>query len=99
MVERIVTEHGSHIEPPLEQWWSKFQKLKWHAAVVEVDSGVPVRVTRSDYKTKIAGVWVPNYGYFDVSTGRSSIGPMSFDSAWSYLNGIEAGARAVMTDG
>jgi hypothetical protein len=94
-VERIKTEHGSHIEPRLEQWWSKRKKLEWHAAVIEVDSGIPVRVSRADYSTKIAGVWIPNPGYYDVSTGRSSCGPLTYDDAWSYLNGIAAGASAV----
>lgn len=41
-VERIVYEHGSHIVPPLEDWWSDQDRLRWKASVVEHDTGVRV---------------------------------------------------------
>ena len=48
-VKRVqTTSGGSHIEPPLQDTWSEIEKLRWHAGVVLVDSGV--RVKRREWR-------------------------------------------------
>lgn len=85
-VERVTTASGSHIEPPLQQYWSSLRKLRWWAAVAEADEGIAISVEKSQY-------WInniPQFGYFDVAGS----GPMRFDAAWTFINGMCAGARA-----
>lgn len=92
-VMRVEEENGSHIEPKLEQCWGRLKKLEWHAGVMTIDGGIPISVGRSDYSTRIGGVWIPNPGYFDVSVGNSSTGPFDFDAAWTFIAGVGTGSR------
>jgi len=91
-VQRVTTEWGSRIEPPLDQSWSDLEKLRWHAAVVGVDAGVVApRVDVCDYSSRRFGIWFPNRGYYTVQ----GCGPLRYAEAWDYLNGMLAGAKLV----
>lgn len=91
-VTRVQDEHGSHIEPPLEDSWSNLEKLEWQAAVVSADSGIEhIRVSKSHYT--IGGLL--QRGYYCVEVGTSSVAPLDYRRAWSYLNGVSQGAKAV----
>lgn len=87
---RVETSGGSHIEPPLKSWWLPLKRLQWLAAVVELDSGVHVRVEPAKYW--VSGI--PQVGYYDIRLKGSSSGPHDYRGAWSTLNGIEMGAQA-----
>ncbi|NKS52560.1 hypothetical protein GS500_04690 [Rhodococcus hoagii] len=99
VVHRVQEPGGSCIEPALDSRWPDAVKLSWHAAVAEADSGVQVRVAPANYS--IDGV--PQHGYYNIkigtSWGVSSYGPLRYDSAWDYMNGVSAGARAVKRNG
>lgn len=94
-VKRVQDEHGSHIEPALDRTWTLLEQLRWQAAVVGIDCGITPIVTHSRYSIRFADVWREQPDFFSVQVGGSSSGPHSFDSAWTYLNGIGAGVRAV----
>lgn len=79
-VHRITTEHGSHIEPPLDPTWPAATKLRWHAAIVTLDTGLNIRIT--EYQP----------GQYNLTVGRTGTGPFTYDDAWTYLNGIDTGA-------
>ena len=88
-VRRIHHASGSRIEPPLDQSWSDLEKLRWHAAVIEHDTGAPVRIDTARY-------WIGavlQRGFYDITLGGTNIGPLSYNAAWDYLNGIAIGAR------
>jgi hypothetical protein len=95
-VKRVPTATGvSEVQPPLDPGWSSFKKLVWHAAVASLDSGVCITVEPAEYSIQVFGIKWPVGGAFNVSAGRSTSGPHNFASAWSYINGIVTGARAV----
>lgn len=83
-VTRVHTDTGSHIEPALNDDWPLLQKLQWHAAVVAHDTGLNVRVDQPD-----------DSSLFSIQIGNTSSGMHDFSDAWTYLNGVTAGARAV----
>jgi hypothetical protein len=95
-LRRVTVGNTSHIEPPLYSDWSLLDKLHWWARAAEVDGGIEVAVTESRYSKGNR----PQRDYFDVhvSSGsgayRSVSGPMRFEAAWTYINGLECGARA-----
>jgi len=89
-VRRVYASTGSHIEPPLEDAWGDLQKLRWKAAVTQVDCGVAVTVNNADYT--VAGKVCPA---FVVGVEGASSGPHSMGTAWSVINGIMYGAEAV----
>lgn len=85
-VRRVETERGSHIEPPLDESWPDFVKLRWWAGVVFADSGLRVDVTR----------W-SSPGQYSL-TGKTPVrswsrGAGSFDQAWLMLTNIGMGAQ------
>lgn len=64
-----------------------FKRLIWKCRAIEADGGPCLDVLPSEY-------WIDDVkqaGYFDVVTCASSFGPLRFDDAWTYLNGIEKG--------
>jgi hypothetical protein len=96
VVRRVEVPGGSKVEPPLDQTWPDAVKLAWHAAVVEIDSGLPVRVSPANYSIDD----VPQHGFYNVrvgtSRGASTHGPLSYKDAWSYMNGVRTGAWAIV---
>lgn len=94
VVERVHTEHGSHIEPPYDEGWDDLTGLRWHAAVTEADTGVHVRVEPANYSIERHGRWVKQQGFFCVLVGHSSSGPYTFDQAWKTMNGVSMGVSA-----
>jgi hypothetical protein len=84
VVERVEDNHGSHIEPPLDQQWSDAEKLAWHAGVELVDSGLRAVLTLwSD------GTWSINAGPISMHNG------MTFYDAWNAITMMGIGAGAV----
>lgn len=94
-VERVHEDHGSRIEPPLDHDWHPIDRVRWKAAVVMMDSGLDIRV--SPGRVKLNGV--PLRGSYEVRVrgalpGYTSVLNLSYESAWTYLQGIEIGAKA-----
>jgi hypothetical protein len=87
-VTRVQDEHGDHIEPPLDTDADEATKLAWHAAVVAHDTGL--RITLHDRVLSTDGP-----GWYSLTIERSSISALRYRDAWSYLNGVDTGARAV----
>ena len=85
-VERIENGRGSHIEPPLDETWPDFLKLRWQAGVVFADSGLRVDVTRwsSPGQYSLHG---------KTRDGGWSRGAGSFDRAWYMLGDLSMGAQ------
>lgn len=89
-VQRIQTETGSHIDPPLQEWWGNEAQLEWKAAVASVDTGLPVSIRYGEYRRgrfKVPGI------KYCVVVGYSGTSPKTFSDAWTYINGVVAGAQ------
>lgn len=86
----VKTERGGWTpDPPMDESWSDLVKLKWHAALVRSKTGINVTVHRQPqdhqgdyYQTTLRGT-----GWFIVTVH-------TYRNAWTYLNGVEAGAKA-----
>lgn len=87
-VQRIRYERGSHIEPPLDEAWSDFDKLRWQAAVVKEDTGVTVRVRQAGFRTFEADLIGGAFGHPVGRTRR-----MSFQDAWYWMNTVSYAAE------
>lgn len=87
-VTRVYTGTGSHIEPPLEDHWSNRQKLEWHAAVAEHDTGLRVLVHPMPRRFGLGED-------YSIQVGRRSTSAMPYDRAWTYINGISVGGQQV----
>lgn len=84
----VKTSVGTHIEPPLDPHWLPLDRLRWKAAVEGLYAGeVPVIQVA---KYTVAGV--PQVGYYNIQVGCTSISPLTYNSAWDWLNGYSAGA-------
>lgn len=90
-VSRVTTDHGTHIEPALDQSWTPIKKLCWHAAVVQLDTGIHIEVDFANYTRG----GKKQHGFYDVKVGASTAGPFTFQAAWSYLNGVDTGVRVM----
>lgn len=93
VVTRVLTEHGGHIEPPLDESWSDLDKLRWWAAAVAVDTGLRVSVSESEQRTRRHGRWVPERGLYSVSVGSSFRSGATFNNCWTFLSGVCTGAQ------
>lgn len=87
----IHDERGSTPAPPLDQSWPDLIKLKWHAALVRSETGINLTVHLQPqehpgdyYQITLTG---PNWATCSIHT---------YYDAWRYINGIDAGARAVL---
>lgn len=84
---------GRTADPELDQKWSDLKKLRWNAAFVELETGIKLRVGHARYS--VGGI--PRFGYFSINANAGHIasasGPYTFDDAWTYLRGIQAGAE------
>lgn len=96
-VKRITTGTSSRVEPPLEEQWSDLTKLRWHAAVVSLDTGSEVRIlvepSTSAWKPRWSPFWISEDS-FQITVGDSTAFPFDFHSAWTYLNGVSAALTA-----
>lgn len=54
-----------------------------------------VTVTMGGYSRKVGSKWVPQPGYYSVGLPGMVSAAHTFQSAWTYMNGIAAGAQAV----
>jgi hypothetical protein len=91
-------QDGSH-SPPFDEDWEPADQLRWHAGVVALATGLRIevkayggipgeRVDRLDYGTVRF--------HLSVRGTRTLVGggPMHFADAWSFLDGVKAGATA-----
>lgn len=81
-VERIHTQHGSHIEPPLDDSWSEIDKLRWDAAVIEHDHGLRLKV---EERERGFVVIAPDTGF-----GSNYL---TYQAAWVHMNDLGLGAE------
>lgn len=83
-VERVFSENGmsSHIEPPLDPEWSDLQKLQWHAAIVEMDTGVKFTIREQRTNGRLY------YGYSYRNVGATA---NDYYDMWTFLNGFSDG--------
>lgn len=89
-VTRVQDATGDHIEPPLDEAWDDFTKLRWHAEVTALDSGLKVHVEDGALRDDNDNL-VP--GWYGVTVGRTGSAAFDFRSAWTYLNGVGTGGR------
>lgn len=98
MVRRVSHDSGSHVEPPLDQAWSDLEKLRWHAGVVEADSGVRAFIIPRAMTEKavlgLVGPFRTRWDLYSIRIGNSSHSAFNFNEAWDFLNGVDAGANA-----
>ena len=81
-VIRCTTDHGSHIEPPLDPAWSPLDRLRWLAAVVRWDAGLTLTVTHFlDSDT------------FGINGHGHSLGGVTFGDAWRSIVDLGLGAQ------
>jgi hypothetical protein len=85
---RVENGHGSAIDPPLDDSWSHQRQLEWRCAVVRVDTGLEVSVRPGH--SWLNGYELPDQ--FSLS-GRTWARSADFWNCWTYLNGLEQGAR------
>lgn len=102
-LRRVDTPDGSHFEPPLDQSWDRLTKLRWNAAVVRVRTGVDVRIGPADYAVRFCWIWFKQRGFYDITgyvgdTWAYTTGPFNYADAWTYLNGVESGARLLAAE-
>lgn len=91
-VERIHTERGSNIEPPLDQDWDNLTKLRWNLAVSLHDAGHPadaMRIEPSDYRVD----GVPQEAYNIVGPAGTT-GAVGYSAMWVLINGVGYGLRS-----
>lgn len=85
-VRRVEHIGGSHIEPPLDQAWTDFDKLRWCAGVVLADSGLHIRVTLWSHPQQ--------YSLSGESPGRAwSLSDGDFHRTWRTLGDLSMGAQ------
>lgn len=95
-MQRIHTERGSHIEPPLDQDWTALEKLRWHLSVALHDAEQPddlMDVREADYR--INGVRQEAY---DVTGPSGSCGALGFHETWVLIHGIGYGLELGRND-
>jgi hypothetical protein len=85
-VTRVKTATGDRVEPSCDDTWDEETKLRWHAAVVAHDTGLPIEICHSNTGDR-------PYGFRTSQTGGA---PYDFHGAWDLLNGIAVGARKVV---
>lgn len=85
-VTRVPTDRGDHVEPALDPAWSNAEKLAWHAAVVAHDTGLRIAVH--------AHTGDDGHLSYALAVGRTGTSAMPYRDAWTYLNGVNTGARA-----
>lgn len=82
-VRRVKDPTGSHVEPPLQDFWSSLEKLQWRSSLLRFETGLSVSVCEMES------------GGFSIQCGPSSIGSFDFHEAWLFLTGISSGALEV----
>jgi hypothetical protein len=96
-VQRIRTDHGSHVEPPFDESWSDLEKLRWKTAIAELDGGLGVgtlKVSEAPQEERKKR-FVMSYRYpvfYQLSYGYGSMGIYTYDQMWVLLTGVLLGA-------
>lgn len=96
-VRRITEGNHSSPEPPFDENWSLLTKLRWHAALATLDSGtgveIRVRAGQLASKPRWGGRWITHDDVFSINIGRSSLSPMDFETAWTFITALGIGLR------
>lgn len=96
-VERYTEGHHGGIRPAFNQDWHPLSKLRWDAAVAELDSGLPIRAYLSGARTYSNGRQVFDGRDFHVVVGNRSSGALTYDEARKVLDGVVLGAHTQST--
>lgn len=83
-----LTPNGSH-SPQYDETWPRITQLEWHAGIVSLETGLTILIRDSGDDRYSVSV--------KSSTGLSGLGPMAFQEAWAYLDGVKVGARHATT--
>lgn len=90
-IHMVIDGHQAHPRPGLDQTWGPAEKLAWHAAVVQLRTGLQI------------GLYEPTPGRFCITVngpgGSMGLSDTPFASAWDTLSAIEVGARAASSAG
>lgn len=82
------SEHGSHLEPPMDFKASELDKLRYLAAAAHLDEGLEIQVEVSSP----ARLLMP--ATYTVKWPGGASGTKTFENTWSFINGMRAGSRA-----
>ena len=88
-VERVHTDTGSYIEPPIDPHWSEEDKLRWKAAVASVDSGIRVEVQRKGRDSLLGPM------LYDLTYESGACGDYTSREISVLLTGFAIGAKTV----
>lgn len=91
-------EGSSRIEPPLDHEWSPIERLRWKAAIVTLDSKLDIVIRPGHYVVDGVPVEAMYSVQVKLMRGYTSVITMSYDNAWAYLQGIDAGATAYVCE-
>lgn len=90
-VRMLQDDNGAHPEPPLNPEWSDLRKAAWKAALVSGETRLSITV--SDARDDILPT---QFHGIRVEVNGSESGPYRYEDCWTYLNGIQAGAEALI---
>jgi hypothetical protein len=90
-VRRITEDGTSRPDPLLQQGWSDTEKLAWWAALTALDTGLEIRLF-DEAALDRKGSAIP--GEYSINVGYTAHSSMPFHRAWTFLNGVAAGAKA-----
>lgn len=89
-VKRVWEGNRGHIEPEFDPEWSDLMKLRWEAAIVEMDTGIKIGIRPGG--SFINGI--PILDVYGLSVGATGLGPCSPSVARDIIHGIGLGATA-----
>ncbi|MEE2040199.1 hypothetical protein Q8791_23560 [Nocardiopsis sp. CT-R113] len=90
-VERYTEGNFGGIRPRFDNNWHPLSRLRWSAAVAELDSGLRIRVYLDGGRTYLNGRQVFDGRDFHVVVGNRSRGGLTYDETNAYLDGVVRG--------
>ena len=95
-VTQVIEQFGSHIEPPLESYWAQLEKLRWHAAVAEIRTGlIPIQVVerKLDLNVHLKDQSPFRFG-IKFSPCQSPMWTTTYTQAWDFITHLMWGIEA-----
>lgn len=88
---------GSHVEPPFNESWTEREKIDWHAAITEFDSGIEVVVSTGGSSRRVLGKLRPIGGVygFILGGGVMATSERPYLDCCTFLHGLSVGANLV----
>lgn len=96
-VQRVHTDSGSHIEPPLDPEWTDLNKLRWNLAVTLHDAGLPADTLGVEQGHLTVGgqrVWDD----YHLTYRHGTYAGGGYHAMWSTINGVGIGLRLASGD-